>query len=173
MSNSSGWRLVHATALLVGPRAVLIRGRSGIGKSRLAYAIMGAASRRGRLARLLADDYVLVMASEGRLVARAPETIAGLLEIRGIGIVRVAHEPIGALGLVVDLSSDGPLRMPEQDLAVLETVAVPRLALRGDDPNAAEIVLDAAAHFFELPRSASIAGFAPSSPSWAPPGEAA
>jgi hypothetical protein len=75
--------------------------------------------------------------------------------------------------LVIDLSGTEPPRMPEQDMAVLETVAVPRLAFRGDDPHAAEIVLDAAEHFFALPRSASIAGFTPSPPSWAPRGEAA
>ena len=85
---------VHASAVLVGARAVLIRGPSGAGKSRLALELIEAA-RAGYLlfARLVADDRVHLEAVGGRLLVRPAEALAGLIEVRGVGILRLAHEP--------------------------------------------------------------------------------
>src|SRR5262245_25455010 len=104
---------VHACAVLVGARAILIRGPAGSGKSRLALALIHAAET-GRLpfARLIADDRVRLEARNGRLLAWAPDTIAGLIEVRGLGIRRVAYEPMAVVGLMVDLAAPDSERLP-------------------------------------------------------------
>src|SRR6202035_6141888 len=90
---------VHASAVLVGARAVLIRGPSGAGKSRLALALIEAA-RAGtlRFARLVGDDRVHLEPANGRLLVRPAEALAGLIEVRGVGIRPLAHEPAGVGG---------------------------------------------------------------------------
>ncbi len=107
---------VHASVVLVGPRAVLIRGPSASGKSRLALELLEAA-RTGsvRFARLVGDDRVYLDAAGGRLLARPPEVLAGLIELRGVGVLRVPHEPCAVVGLVVDLAAPDAERLPEGD----------------------------------------------------------
>lgn len=127
---------IHASAVLVGPRAVLIRGPSGAGKSRLAYALIEAA-RNGALAfaRLVGDDRVHVEGAHGRLLVRPAETLAGLIEIRGLGIRRVPFEPLACVGLVVDLAAADTERLPVPTEAVIAGIALPRLAVAaGMDP---------------------------------------
>ena len=132
---------VHASAVLAGSRAVLIRGPSGAGKSRLALALIEAA-RIGRLpfARLVADDRVYLLASGGRLLVRPAPALAGLIEMRGIGIARMAYEPCAVVGLVADLLPVEPgagaerLPAPEQQQIVIEGIILPRLAVAaGED----------------------------------------
>ena len=141
------WRLHHATCVLLGPRAVLIRGRPGAGKSRLALRLIeaGAAPAAGvRLAadvRLVADDQVWLRSASGRLVARAPKTIRGLLEVRGLGLVHVPFEPLAVVGLVADLVPPGAAeRLPDAPLAEIEGVRLPRLQLEAADEAAACLV---------------------------------
>jgi len=121
---------VHASAVLVGARAVLIRGPSGAGKSRLAFDLIEAA-RGGRVpfARLVGDDRVHLESAGGRLVVRPAETLAGLIELRGVGLLRLAHEPAAIVGLVVDLDAADAERLPERQTAGIEGIAVPRLAV--------------------------------------------
>jgi len=123
---------VHASAVLVGARAVLIRGPAGSGKSRLALDLIQAA-RSGTLtfARLVADDRVVLTPSHGRLLARPSEALAGLIEVRGLGIRRLDHEAVAAVGLVVDLAVLGAPRLPEaQDQkAEISGINLPRLAI--------------------------------------------
>jgi len=128
---------VHATAVLVGGRAVLIRGNSGSGKSGLALALLQAA-HDGRLsfARLVADDRTRLEAVNGTLLARPAPELAGLLEVRGAGIRQVPHEPVAAVFLVIDIV-DEPPRMPDAgDLTVaINGISLPRLAVAsGGDP---------------------------------------
>ena len=87
---------IHASAVLVGARAVLIRGPSGSGKSRLALALLHAAAQ-GLIpfARLVADDRAHVEAAHGRLLVRPAEALAGLIEVRGLGIRRVPYRAGG------------------------------------------------------------------------------
>jgi HPr kinase/phosphorylase len=122
----------HASAVLVGAHAVLIRGTAGSGKSSLAYALIRA-GETGDLAfsRLVGDDRVRVEATHGRLVVRPAETLAGLIEIRGLGIRRVPFEPVAVVGLVVDLGAADAGRLPPADTAVTEVggVFLPRLAV--------------------------------------------
>ncbi len=128
----------HASAVLAGARAVLIRGPSGAGKSRLALGLIQAADR-GLLAlgRLVADDRVALSAAHGRLLARPPAALAGLIEVHGLGIRRLDYEPVAVVGLVVDLASPAVQRLPgpaEQE-TVIAGIAIPRLAVGvGVDP---------------------------------------
>ncbi|HXW30363.1 MAG TPA: HPr kinase/phosphatase C-terminal domain-containing protein, partial [Xanthobacteraceae bacterium] len=114
MNTTMATATIHASAVLVGAFAVLIRGPSGAGKSQLAFALIEAA-RGGRLrfARLIADDRVLVETHHGRLLVRPAPTLAGLIEIRGIGIRQLPFEPMGVVCLVVDLAASDAARMPE------------------------------------------------------------
>src|SRR5882724_1003946 len=98
---------IHASAVLVGARAVLIRGPQGTGKSRLALGLIEAAGAGLlRFARLVTDDRAHVEALNGRLIVRPPDALAGLLEVHGLGIRRLAFEPAAVVGLVVDLAAD-------------------------------------------------------------------
>jgi HPr kinase/phosphorylase len=107
-------RSIHASAVLVGARALLIRGEAGSGKSSLVFALVEAAlAGRTRFARLVADDRALVEAAHGRLLARPVPELAGLLEIRGLGIRRVPYEPVAVISHVVDLAVASADRLPE------------------------------------------------------------
>ena len=106
---------IHATAVLVGARAVLIQGPPGAGKSRLALALLSAA-QTGQLtfARLVADDRVLIEPVHGRLLARPAPVLAGLLEVRGLGIRRVPYEPVAVVGTVVELARSEERRVGKE-----------------------------------------------------------
>jgi len=128
---------IHASAVLVGARAALIRGPSGSGKSGLALALLDAA-RSGRLAfaRLVADDRAHLEARHGRLLVRPAPALAGLLEVRGLGLVRLPYEAVAAVALVVDLAADAE-RLPAAGahMTVLEGIEIARLAVAaGTDP---------------------------------------
>jgi HPr kinase/phosphorylase len=123
---------VHASAVLAGARAVLIRGPSGAGKSRLALNLIEAAAAGTlRFARLVGDDRVYLEAAHGRLLVRPPQALAGLIEIRGVGIRQLPYEAGAVVGLVVDLAAADAGRMPEADqqYAVIAGVTLPRLAV--------------------------------------------
>ena len=126
----AGGATVHASAVLVGARAVLIRGPSAAGKSRLAWELIEA-GRGGALAfaRLVGDDRVHLQAAGGRLLVRPNDAIAGLIELRGVGILRRDHEPCAVVGLVVDLGAADAERLPERGETVVEGIAIPRLAV--------------------------------------------
>lgn len=123
---------IHASAVLIGARAVLIQGPAGSGKSRLALALLSAA-KQGLLpfARLIADDRAHVEAAHGRLLVRPAPALAGLIEVRGLGIRRMPHEPLAVVGLVVDLGRADTERLPDpaQKQAEIEGIALPRLAV--------------------------------------------
>jgi HPr kinase/phosphorylase len=129
---------IHASAVLVGARAVLLRGPAGSGKSRLALNLIQAASRGAlSFARLVADDRVHVASVHGRLVVRPPAALAGLLEVRGLGIRQFPHEPLGVVAWVVDLDAASSARMPIDAAArtEIEGVSLPHLAVApGCDP---------------------------------------
>ena len=92
--------MVHASSVAIDGRAVLITGRSGSGKSDLALRLLD----RGFT--LVSDDQTLVRRVGDRLIASAPPTIAGKLEIRGVGIVEVPTSSDVPVALLVELASD-------------------------------------------------------------------
>jgi HPr kinase/phosphorylase len=129
---------VHASAVLVGARAVLIRGPAGTGKSRLALALIHAA-QTGALpfARLVADDRAHLQGINGRLLVGPAERLAGLIEVRGVGLRRLPFEPLAVVGLVVDLEAADSERLPSPAVrtTLVEGIPVPRLAVApGADP---------------------------------------
>jgi HPr kinase/phosphorylase len=129
---------IHASAVLVGARAVLIRGPSGAGKSHLALALIEAAQAGTlRFAQLVGDDRVHLEAVHARLLVRPAAKLAGLIEVRGLGIRQVPFEPVAVVGLVVDLQAENGERLPPAALhsTIIESVALPRLAVAaGADP---------------------------------------
>jgi serine kinase of HPr protein (carbohydrate metabolism regulator) len=129
---TAGTPTIHASAVLVGAKAVLIRGPAGAGKSRLAWDLVQAA-RQGALpfARLVADDRVHVEACAGQLLVRPAPALAGLIEIHGLGIRRLAFEPVAAVALVVDLAAADAARLPgpEAGKTTIAGVTLPRLAV--------------------------------------------
>jgi len=128
---------IHASAVLVGARAVLIRGPAGAGKSRLAFALIEAAQAGTlRFAALVGDDRVHLEGVHGRVLVRPAEGLGGLIEVRGLGIRRLPFEPLAVVGLVVDLRSAEGERLPPAALStVVEGIPLPRLAVAADvDP---------------------------------------
>lgn len=129
MSDGLAPDTIHASAALVDGTGVLVRGPSGSGKSALVLALILADRARNRL---VADDRTAIRAEAGRLVASPPETLVGLIEIRGYGIVRLPHVAAQEIGLVVDFDEPGAVpRMPDrsESRARLLGVEIPRLTL--------------------------------------------
>lgn len=123
---------IHASAVLVGAKAALIRGPAGSGKSQLVWNLI-TASAQGALpfARLVADDRAHVESHSGRLVVRPAPALAGMIEVHGLGIRRIEFEPVAVVGLVVDLAAEDAARLPEPKLATAQIagIALPRLAV--------------------------------------------
>jgi serine kinase of HPr protein (carbohydrate metabolism regulator) len=135
---------IHASAVLVGAHAALIRGPSGSGKSRLALALLEAANCRSTLpfARLVADDRAEVEACHGRLLVRPAPSLAGLIEVRGLGIRRVPYEGVAAVGFVIDLRAKDAARLPEpaSQTCEIDRISLPRLSV-GSDQDPLSLVL--------------------------------
>lgn len=121
---------VHASAVAVAGRAVLIGGRSGQGKSDLALRLID------RGAALVSDDYTIVRRVAGRLLAAAPPTIIGKIEVRGVGLVEMKSESDAPVALFVDLDS-AMERLPEPgETRTLAGVAIPVVRLNALEASA-------------------------------------
>jgi len=116
---------VHASAVKVGDRAVLIRGPSGAGKSRLAFDLI-LAGRAGQLPQgiLVGDDRVRLDTGAGQLWVRPVEELAGLIEIRGLGIRRCGFAAEAIVGLVVDLAAADATRLPPPEAVFADIIGV-------------------------------------------------
>jgi serine kinase of HPr protein (carbohydrate metabolism regulator) len=111
---------VHATAVLVGADGVLIRGESGAGKTTLALALI---ERGGRL---IADDRLTICALHGRIVASASQATLGMIELRGRGVMSIAHERSAVIRLVADIVDEEELeRMPEEHQLTTTIAGIP------------------------------------------------
>lgn len=116
--------LVHATSVEMDGHAVLIRGPSGSGKSDLALRLIDTG------AQLVADDQSGLSAENGRLFVSSPTNIAGMIEVRGLGILRLPHRDRVPLALVVDLVAAKDVeRLPEPSRTAFLGIQVPRVAL--------------------------------------------
>ncbi len=109
---------VHATAVNIGHCGILIRGAPGSGKSSLALQLIDAPgfglARDLKRAGLVADDQVVLSLQDRKVYMAPPVALAGLLEVRGLGIVKTTHVKRQPLALVLDLvTADNFQRMPE------------------------------------------------------------
>src|SRR5260370_35665123 len=122
---------VHATSVAMKTgqrwRAVLLRGPAGLGQSDLALRLIAGG------ARLIADAQTHLAKKGHALIASPPPALAGMIEVRGVGIVKLARGQLlaeAALALLVDLVRPEEVeRMPEPAHETLQNVALPRLAL--------------------------------------------
>jgi serine kinase of HPr protein (carbohydrate metabolism regulator) len=110
---------VHGTGLLLGSTGVLLRGPSGAGKSVLALSLLDRWDSRGLPAFLVSDDRVDLALTGRQLSMQAPPNLAGLIELRGRGIITRPHKNLVTLDLVIDLVPD-MVRMLEEDAMVTE-----------------------------------------------------
>lgn len=124
----------HGGCVVLGEAGVLILGRAGSGKSRLALDLIAAVGAQGGFARLVADDRVALRAAGGRLIASAPEVLRGLVERRGIGIAAEPFEPMAVVRAVVSLD-EAAARLPEPDQRTIriEGVDLPLIAAKSMD----------------------------------------
>ena len=116
--------LVHATAIAMEGDAILLRGPPGAGKSDLALRLIEGG------ARLLADDQTLLRRADNHVFVRAPAAIAGLIEVRGVGVMRVDSLDEAPLALVVDLVPSAQIeRIPDNRFEVVLGLTIPLMAL--------------------------------------------
>ena len=121
----------HATSVAIDGKGLLIFGSPGAGKSDLALRLID----RGAL--LISDDYTKVSADQGNLFAHTPKTIAGLIEVRGIGLVTLDHVENIPIRLVVNLVDIEKVpRLPDPETKEIVGVALPLLHLNGKEPSA-------------------------------------
>jgi HPr kinase/phosphorylase len=124
--------LIHATAVAVGGRVVLLRGPSGSGKSDLALRLIDAGGQ------LVADDYSELRRKKDTILVRAPAPISGLLEVRGIGILRVDALAEAPLVLIADLVAPQHVeRLPEPRSETIFGLAVPMVVIAPFEASAA------------------------------------
>lgn len=145
--------LMHASAVLLTPAmpfpaglglprpvAVLLRGGSGSGKSDLALRLIGMG------AALVADDQVVLSRRDDSVIARAPDSLRGLIELRGLGLVRLESVAMAEVVLVADLvARDAVPRLPEGRRVTLMGCDLAYVQLHAFDASAPLKILAAAA----------------------------
>jgi HPr kinase/phosphorylase len=132
MTASGAGESVHASAVKVGDQAVLIRGPSGAGKSRLAFELI-LAGRSGQLPSsvLVGDDRVHLDTRGGEVWVRPVQQLAGLIEIRGLGIRGCDFVAEARVGFIVDLMAEDAERLPPPASchATIHGIDIPRIAV--------------------------------------------
>jgi len=131
---STGPLILHATTVSVAGRGLLILGPSGAGKSALALELIS----RGAV--LVADDRTQVVAEGGTLTASVPTAIAGLIEARGVGLLRTPEAGPTPVHLAVDLGQEEQQRLPEPHSVQLAGIPLPCL-YRPKGPHFAAAIL--------------------------------
>jgi serine kinase of HPr protein (carbohydrate metabolism regulator) len=115
---------LHATTVSIDGCGIVIRGPSGSGKSDLALRLIGGG------AALVADDRTDVIIRHERLIARAPENLAGLLEVYGIGIVEFDAQSEAEVAMVAELVPRGHVeRLPKPANTEILGIVVPLVHL--------------------------------------------
>ena len=136
---------IHASCVRLGTSGVLLLGRSGSGKSDLALRLIANG------ARLVADDRVELFVQSGRLKARPPRALAGLMEINGLGIVAQPHVAQAVIALAVQLDAR-PARLPKPQFYAVQ-------GLKGDIAPVPLIRLDAFQASAPAKIAAALTGF--------------
>ena len=139
---------MHASCVAIEGVGVLLRGPSGSGKSSLALALLTAALRLpdgqpGPIVSFVADDRVQISNRSGRLYAAPAAAIAGLIEVRGLGILRLPSLGESPLGLVCDLVAVNQVpRLPQSNQrTIINDVSLPQLLVDANQPLAATKII--------------------------------
>ena len=130
---------IHATCVAIRGAGVLIAGASGAGKSDLALRLLA------RGAMLVADDYTLLSTVDGRLIASVPATIAGMIEVRGLGLVAMPYRDAVPVALLVALGGAVerlPERLGERRIAGLAVPVLPLAGFEASAPIKLELALE-------------------------------
>jgi serine kinase of HPr protein (carbohydrate metabolism regulator) len=121
---------LHATCVAIGSQGVLLIGESGAGKSDLALRLMD------RGAKLVADDQVELTINKKSVIARAPASIQGLIEIRGVGIFEIEAKKEAKVLMVVQLAKQEWIeRLPYPEPYDCEGVHIPQIRLYAFEPS--------------------------------------
>jgi serine kinase of HPr protein (carbohydrate metabolism regulator) len=108
--------LLHATVIVIGTTGLILIGPSGAGKSSLALQLIAGARRAGHLAALVGDDQVFIEDVNGYLIATAPPTIKGMIELYGSGIGHVDTVESAVLHCALSpVTADSSTRIPEEN----------------------------------------------------------
>ncbi|WP_233544969.1 HPr kinase/phosphorylase [Pseudooceanicola sediminis] len=133
-AGAQGPVIVHASCAAVAGRGVLVLGPSGAGKSSLVLEMLS------RGAGLVADDRVILSRETDALIAASPPPLEGLIEARGIGILKARYGGPTKVSMVVDLGKDELERLPPQRSTILLGVSLPLLHNTGTAAFAAAIL---------------------------------
>jgi serine kinase of HPr protein (carbohydrate metabolism regulator) len=131
---------VTASAIVYRGAGILIRGAPGAGKSSLAQMLIDDGGR------LVGDDRIHLSARNGRVVASGHGAVAGLIELRGRGLVERPFEPSAIVRLVVEcVAPDRIERLPEPDILTVMVLGVrlPRQPIAANSPVALMLVREA------------------------------
>jgi serine kinase of HPr protein (carbohydrate metabolism regulator) len=135
---------IHGTAIVVGSTGLLFLGPSRAGKSSLAFLCLAAAKPLGLSSALVADDRVLISERGDEVWAECPPSIAGLMEIRGTGIVQIPHISPAIMHLAV-LPVDPAVaeRLPPENerIEVVDGIFLPAIRLLATSPNPLAIIM--------------------------------
>lgn len=115
---------IHASCVTLKNKGILLLGDSGSGKSDLTLRLIEQCN-----AKLVADDRVDLSVKNNNIIASCPKNIQGLLEVRGVGIVKYPFYKKTNLKLVINLSSDRPERLPKREYYIFERIKVPLIRL--------------------------------------------
>lgn len=129
---------IHATCISLQNKGILFIGSSGAGKSDLALRLITRYK-----AELVADDRVDITVQNKEIIASSPDILQGLLEVRGIGIVRYPFVSKAKICAVFDLISDNPERMPEPQFYEIEGINLPLFKINPFELSSPEKVLSA------------------------------
>lgn len=116
---------IHASVVAHNGKACLIRGASGSGKSTLALDLIALGCH------LVTDDQALLSVESGELLAAPPAVLAGLIEARGVGLIRMPYRSPVAVALVVDLDHPQTERVPETRTCNLQGISCPVIYGKG------------------------------------------
>ncbi len=134
---------IHATAIVIGKTGLLFLGPSGSGKSILAFSCLAAARPLGLDAMLVADDRVLMAKRNGSIIAECPPSIAGLMEIRYTGIVRMPYVSKAEMHFAIrPIDPATAERLPPDDerIDVTDSIRLPLIRLSATSANPLAII---------------------------------
>lgn len=137
-------KIIHATLVILQNKGVLLKGKSGCGKSDLALRLI---ENKGAI--LVADDAVELYTANNLIIGRAPQNLAGLLEVRGIGIVRYPYEKTSTIDLIVDLQNtrENIERMPIMVKDVILGLEINKIDLYAEENSAPDKIVAALRKF--------------------------